>query len=190
MNKTLICLIRHGQTDWNKEFRIQGRYDIPLNDEGRKQIHATAEKLKQIDISWDIFLSSPLSRAYETCQIVCNDLGYKNHSIEKRFNLIEREFGVADGLKISDEVYNKILNDDYKGMELSKDMNNRAINELLDIAKKYPNKNILVATHSHFIKGVFTVLDNNLTFRSTLLNGALNFITIEDGKIISFEFNK
>ena len=36
----------------------------------------------------------------------------------------------------------------------------------------------------------FTVLDKNLTFRSTLLNGALNFIIVEDGKIISFEFNK
>lgn len=190
MAQTLICLVRHGQTNWNKEFRIQGRYDIPLNDEGRKQIKNTANRLSNTNIKWDVFLSSPLSRAYETCEIICKDLGYKNYEIITRPNLIEREFGVADGLEISDDVYNKILNDDYEGMELSSDMQNRAINELYEIAKLYKNKNILITTHSHYIKGVFTVLDKSLTFRSTLNNGGLNYIIFEDDKIIKFEFNK
>ena len=190
MARTLICLVRHGQTDWNKDFLIQGRYDIPLNDTGRKQILTTSQRLKETNIKWDVFVSSPLSRAYETCEIVCKELGYINPTIEKRENLIEREFGVADGLPICDETYEKILNDEYEGMEKSYEINDRAIKEILDIAKEYPNQNVLVTTHSHFIKGAFTVLDKNLTFKSTLLNGALNFIIVEDGKITSFEFNK
>lgn len=190
MARTLICLVRHGQTDWNKDYLIQGRIDIPLNDTGRNQIHKTSSKLLETNIKWDIFLSSPLSRTVETCEIICNDLGYKNIEIIKRSNLIEREFGEADGIPISDEVYVNILNDNYKGMETSSEINKRAINELLDIAKTYPNKNILVTTHSHFIKGAFTVLDKNITFKSTLFNGALNFIIVEDGKIIDFYFNK
>lgn len=190
MARTLICLVRHGQTDWNKQFLIQGRYDIPLNDTGRNQIHTTSSKLKETNIKWDVFLSSPLSRAVETCEIICKDLSYENVEIIKRVNLIEREFGEADGIPISDDVYVNILNDNYKGMETSAEINNRAINEILDIAKTYPNKNVLVTTHSHFIKGVFTVLDKNLTFKSTLYNGALNFIVIEDNKVIEFYFNK
>lgn len=189
MSKTIICLIRHGQTDWNKEFLIQGRKDIPLNETGKSQIHTTASKLKNIPIVWDTFLSSPLSRAYETCQIVCEDLGYHNPNISKRFNLIEREFGEADGIKITDEVYDKILKDDYLDMETSYEISKRAITEILEIAKLYPNNNILIATHSHFIKALFTTLDKNLTFKSLLNNGALNFIEIENGKIINFKFN-
>ena len=53
--------------------------------------------------------------------------------IIKRENLIEREFGEADGIPISDDVYSNILNDNYKGMETSIEINNRAINEILDI---------------------------------------------------------
>ena len=51
MARTLICLVRHGQTDWNKASLIQGRYDIPLNDTGREQIHTTASKLKETNIN-------------------------------------------------------------------------------------------------------------------------------------------
>lgn len=190
MVRTIICLVRHGQTDWNKKYLIQGRYDIPLNDTGREQIHKTSNKLKNLNVNWNVFVSSPLSRAYETCEIICNDLGYQNVTIEKRDNLIEREFGEADGIPISDETYENILNDNYKGMEKSFEINERAINEILDIAKKYPNKNVLATTHSHFIKGVFTTLDKNISFRSTLYNGALNFIIVENNKIIEFYFNK
>ena len=190
MSKTIICLVRHGQTDWNKASLIQGRYDIPLNDTGREQIHITSSKLRKTNIKWDVFLSSPLSRAVETCEIICKDLSYENIKIIKRENLIEREFGEADGIPICDEVYVKILSDNYKGIETSKEINDRAINEILDIAKTYPNKNVLVTTHSHFIKGAFTVLDKNITFKSTLYNGALNFIIVEDNNIVEFHFNK
>lgn len=189
MARTFICLIRHGQTDWNKEFKIQGRCDILLNDYGKKQISLSANKIKSLNLEFDVILSSPLSRAVASANIIKEKLGYAQQIII-RPNLTEREFGSSDGLKISDDVYQKILNDEYLGMETSKQIQTRAISEILDIAQKYPNKNVLICTHSHFIKGIFTVLDPSKTFKSTLLNGSLNFITIEDGKIIEAKFNQ
>jgi len=187
--KTIIYLVRHGQTNWNKDHLIQGRIDISLNDEGRSQILATAKKLKAKNIKFDLFLSSPLQRAIESCEIIKNYLEDTNQEIIIRPNLIEREFGEADGLEISDKVYEKILLDDYNKMEKSTTISKRALDEILDISSIYPGKTILILTHSHFIKALFINLDNHITFKSTLLNGALNYIELEDGKITNFKFN-
>ncbi len=187
---TLICLIRHGQTDWNQQFLIQGRFDIPLNNEGKKQINQTICRLNSYNIHWDLFLSSPLLRAKETCQIIKEHLGYQKEEIIIRDQLIEREFGEADGLKITDTVYERILNDDYQGMEKSTIIRKRAYDEMLALDHIYPNKKILIVTHSHFIKALFTQLDQKITFKSSLANGSLNFVEIDKGKIIHFKFNQ
>ncbi len=63
-----LYIIRHGQTDWNVLRRLQGRTDISLNENGRSSARATAEGMK--DIHFDGVISSPLSRAMETAQIV------------------------------------------------------------------------------------------------------------------------
>lgn len=187
---TLICLIRHGQTDWNQQLLIQGRFDIPLNNEGKRQINQTICRLNTYHIHWDLFLSSPLLRAKETCQIIKDHLGYQKEEIIIRDNLIEREFGEADGIKITDNVYEKILNDGYYKMEKSTTIRKRAYNEILALDQIYPNKKILVVTHSHFIKALFTQLDQSLTFKSSLANGSLNFVEIDNRKIINFKFNQ
>src|SRR5690606_6630523 len=61
---TLFYLVRHGETDWNLERRVQGSSDIPLNETGRRQAARTARLLARR--SWDAIYSSPLSRAMET----------------------------------------------------------------------------------------------------------------------------
>lgn len=187
---TKIVLIRHGQTDWNKELLIQGRFDKPLNDTGKKQLEETALKLAKMGLTFDAYLCSPLQRAVESCLIIKHHIDQKNAPFIKRENLIEREFGIADGMKITDDVYKLILNDAYEGMEKSEDIQKRAKKEILDIACLYPNQCVLVVTHSHFIKALFTTLDHNLTFQSFLANGSLNFIEVENGTITSFAFNQ
>lgn len=187
---TKIVLIRHGQTDWNKEALIQGRFDKPLNDIGRQQLSKTALKLEKMGFTFDAYLCSPLQRAIESCMIIKKYLDKKDIPLIKRQNLIERKFGIADGMKINDVVYRHILHDDYDGMEKSKDIQERARKEIFDIAKMYPNQCVLAVTHSHFIKALFTTLDESLTFQSVLANGSLSFVEVEDEKIISFAFNK
>jgi len=61
-----IFLVRHGETDWNREGRFQGKMDIPLNDLGREQAAAAAKALEGADI--DRMVTSPLSRAEKTAE--------------------------------------------------------------------------------------------------------------------------
>ena len=64
----MLYIVRHGETDWNREHKVQGRTDIPLNDYGRRLARETAEGMKDIPI--DLCFTSPLLRAKETAQII------------------------------------------------------------------------------------------------------------------------
>jgi probable phosphoglycerate mutase len=69
----MIYLIRHGETDWNHQRRRQGRRDIPLNDQGRVQMHACGELLSGLPA--DLIVTSPLSRAVNSAEIIAEHLG-------------------------------------------------------------------------------------------------------------------
>jgi uncharacterized phosphatase len=93
---TLIYLVRHGETDWNRARRIQGSTDIPLNDTGRSQAARSGRLLARR--SWDGIASSPLSRALETGAIIANEVGIAADEIEVLEDLVERRYGDAEGL--------------------------------------------------------------------------------------------
>ena len=67
----ILYIIRHGETDWNRIHRVQGRTDIPLNEYGRHLAEETADGMK--DLSIDLCYTSPLKRARETAQIILRD---------------------------------------------------------------------------------------------------------------------
>ncbi len=67
-----LLLIRHGQTDYNKQHRMQGALPVPLNDEGRAQAHSLAVHLADYDIG--AIYASPMSRAMQTAQILAERL--------------------------------------------------------------------------------------------------------------------
>lgn len=187
--ETKICLIRHGQTDWNNQKLIQGRIDNPLNDTGKAQLKIVGKYLKETDNIWDIIITSPLTRAIESATIVKNELDFQDELIINP-NVIEREFGKAEGENICEDIYNKITNDDVEGLEKSYELQARAYNAILDIANKYQGKNILIVTHSHFIKGLFTKISTDFTFTTPLYNASLNYVYVNDHKITKYVFNK
>ena len=94
MKKGHLYLIRHGQTDWNAEHKLQGRTNISLNENGRKMAKEACEKYKDIQI--DICYTSPLDRAYETACLV---LEGRNVDIIKDERLMEMSFGDYEGVK-------------------------------------------------------------------------------------------
>lgn len=97
---TLISLVRHGQTDWNLDRRIQGSTDIPLNETGRAHARDAATILA--DGTHHAIYASPLVRAHETAQIIAGELGLAEPELVP--DLREREFGEAEGMLVADYI--------------------------------------------------------------------------------------
>lgn len=95
---TLLTLVRHGQTDWNLDRRIQGSTDIPLNDTGRADARAAATALAELRP--DAIYASPLVRAHETARIIAGELGLADPALTR--GLREREFGEGEGMLVAD----------------------------------------------------------------------------------------
>ena len=99
---TALILIRHGETDWNRDRRIQGATDIPLNDTGREQARATAALLRdRLNASLAAtIVSSDLARARETAEIIAGEL---NLAAPRAYRgLRERAYGEAEGVGLDE----------------------------------------------------------------------------------------
>lgn len=165
MNK--LYIIRHGKTDWNNLRLMQGRVDIPLNEEGREDAVKLTSSINLSDI--DICLSSPLKRARETAEIIVqNKLKIIYDDL-----LIERDFGDYEGCEVNFDLIQKQwdynLNDKSGNIESIKECLNRAKVFLDKLKKDYPNKTILIISHGSFIKALhFNIIgyDENTDFLS------------------------
>jgi probable phosphoglycerate mutase len=95
---TTLILVRHGETDWNRDRRIQGSTDIPLNDTGRQHARDAAAVLRE-QLGPDapvVVVSSDLSRARETAEIIAGEFGLRVSRLYP--DLRERAYGEAEGL--------------------------------------------------------------------------------------------
>ncbi|WP_413601869.1 histidine phosphatase family protein [Curtobacterium sp. Curtsp57] len=146
---TLLYLVRHGETDWNKQRRIQGSTDIPLNDTGRAQAAASASLLAHR--SFDAVVASPLSRASETGSIIASRLALPAPTTYP--GLAERSYGEAEGLT-DDEVLAHYPDDVIPGRESRAALLARATETLAEIAVRYDGGVIVVATHGAVIRSV------------------------------------
>lgn len=98
-----IYLLRHGQTDWNLEGKLQGRKNIPMNSNGVKQISEIAERLQELNFQVDFIISSPLDRAKESAGIVAEKIGFEGNVLYDE-DFLERSFGLAEGLVWNEEI--------------------------------------------------------------------------------------
>jgi broad specificity phosphatase PhoE len=104
VNAPLFFFVRHGETDWNAERRLQGGRDIPLNDRGRQQAARCGDTLRDLIADRGkapadfAFASSPLSRASETMEIVLGVLGLPAGGYVADARLAELSFGRWEGM--------------------------------------------------------------------------------------------
>lgn len=141
----LIYLLRHGETDWNREQRLQGREDVPLNEAGICQAHQATAMFDNIHL--DYILTSPLSRASVTAQIIAD---HTNIPVITELDLIERDFGSLSGtVPTSGDIFR--LTDEAADVESVEDVSARIIN----VIKKYPSdSSILLVSHGGAINSV------------------------------------
>lgn len=150
MTETILGLLRHGQTDWNIDLRLQGTADIPMNAFGIAQVEAAAAELLKQD--WDLVLSSPLGRAKQSAEIVSGLLGIDRIEIEPL--LLERSFGIGEGLTYAEwgEKYAKL--DEIPGAESANDVARRSRLLLELIRSEYQGAKVLAVSHGALIRFV------------------------------------
>lgn len=149
---TTFILVRHGETDWNREGRYQGKLDIPLNANGREQAAKLAAGLASLKL--DAAYASHLARAYATAQVVCAKRGLE---VVKEPGFAEINHGEWEG-KLAAEVAEKwpqevnawrnwphtVL---MPGGERIADVQSRAVAALVKLARQHEGKTVLVAAH-------------------------------------------
>ncbi len=153
-----IGLIRHGLTDWNAAGRIQGQTDIPLNGEGREQAERLGRRLLTEEYQWDYIITSGLSRAQETGEIISKLLNVP--MLEPDARLKERAFGQIEGLTSEERVarWGKSWETLDLGQEQIADIQIRALAFLEHLWSAYPDQNVLIVTHGAFLANLLTAL--------------------------------
>ena len=160
-----VYFIRHGETDWNKEDKLQGRVDIPLNEAGRHVAELTREALQ--DVWFDAAFTSPLVRASETAEII---LRGRDIPIIKDDRIIEVNFGAYEGVKKCDwdENIKKFFlkSEEYAPVgegETLEDVLKREQVFLKELFSnlKYQESTVLVCTHGAALSGLLTVIKGN-----------------------------
>lgn len=147
---TRFFLVRHGETEWNREHRIQGSSDIPLNDTGRAQALRVGGILAQHQ--FDLIVASPLSRAMETATIIARRLSMPMPLPVSA--LVERHYGEAEGAT-RDELDQRFPGDTpVPGRESRDDVQKRVIRTMHDLAIRHPHADIIAVTHGGVIRSV------------------------------------
>ena len=169
----MLYIVRHGQTDWNVERRIQGWTDIPLNNTGKAQAAELKRKLKDIDFT--LCFSSDLQRAVETARILTDSM-----DVHMDVRLRERNFGRWEGFLSS--AYDHSLHE--KDVESDAMMQHRAFACLQDIAALHPQEHILIATHGGLMRNILSKLCSVATTDIHVENMALLTLQISEQRII------
>lgn len=147
------AFIRHGQTDWNRDDRLQGSSDIPLNDFGRAQALEAAAVLA--GTPWHAIVSSPLQRARETAEIIAAELSIElGPSYDE---LVERDYGPLEGQN-SSETIARWPDRDYPGAETLDSVVARGKAGLARVAADYGDQDVVIVCHGTIIRYTLAAL--------------------------------
>lgn len=174
-----ILFVRHGESVDDIEDRYGGWADFDLTKKGKNQVTESAKKISSLDEKFEIVLSSPLKRAYQTAEIIASQLDVKLEIFEY---LKERNLnGILAGMKKSEakEKYpvqvKKLQNYEYvDGSERTEDINNRVKSAIKIILEK-KHKSLVAVTHGLFL----------ITFFKEMMN--INVKKVGDGAFVLVE---
>jgi len=144
-----IGFVRHGLTDWNAQGRAQGLSDIPLNAEGRQQAKLLAERLK--NGPWEAIVTSTLTRARETAEIIAHELGVRD--VIQEHCIREIDCGLIEGTTEEQRIqtWGQQWRDLDLGMEPYEAVAARGVRFVHDISNKLHNQFILAVSHGAVI---------------------------------------
>lgn len=143
---TTLLLVRHGETDWNAEGRLQGHTDRPLSDYGRRQARRLAEELEGEEL--EAIYSSDLARAHETAEIVGERLGLP---VALEPDLREKDWGTWEGLNAVERDRVEFVGESTEAHQ------ERMLQTLRRIAERHPGDGrVLVVTHGGSMRRVQT----------------------------------
>lgn len=161
---TEILIIRHGETDWNAEKRLQGHLDVALSAEGERQAAALGQAL--LNESIDVIISSDLQRAMQTAQAIA---GPRNMPVEVDPDLRERCYGAFEGLLYSDigehypEAHAAWHARDIDARfpmgvnraETLREFSQRTVDAITRIATVHPDKKIVIVAHGGVLECIY-----------------------------------
>lgn len=182
--------VRHGETDWNKERRVQGQSsDIPLNETGKAQARHAGKILSQENI--DLVISSDLSRARDTAKIIAEATGAEL-SVDSK--LRERSYGILEGKTrqemLADETlrphYEKsrgLFDDAPEGGESSRELEERIWSTLTHHKKNHAHRNIAIVSHGAALRQLLKKLRN-------LPQSAVHEMELRNAEILHFAISE
>ena len=163
---TLFGLLRHGQTIWNTQRRVQGRLDSPLTPEGIESVQQWARFLASPRWQWNRIISSPVPRARKTAQLINNSLSLEIH---EEPDLSEQDWGIWEG-----QTWSEIHRDSAEEVQAQVDrgwsfrppegesrieVHRRSRAVLSNYGRQYPGEQILVITHQGVIKSLVYAIE-------------------------------
>ena len=179
-----IYLVRHGETDWNRQRRIQGSSDIPLNSTGRAQAKTTGKLLSSR--TWDGIFASPLSRAMETARIIASEIGLEAPGTLPA--VVERNYGDAEGRTASEVDALYPGDTEVPGRESREAVIERALPALVQLAENNHGKSIIVVAHGGVIASILAAVAPERP-RTPIVNGSVHSFRHDDGtlRLINFD---
>jgi uncharacterized phosphatase len=145
--RVTFAFIRHGQTDWNRDDKLQGSSDIPLNELGRQQAREAAALLAPG--GWQVVVSSPLRRARETAEIIAAELGIELGPSYPGF--VERDYGSLEGTS-SSETMARWPHRDYPGAESLRSVVGRGLAGLASVWADFGDRDVVIVCHGTIIR--------------------------------------
>jgi 2,3-bisphosphoglycerate-dependent phosphoglycerate mutase len=190
VSQTELIAVRHGETVWNAENRMQGHADISLSNRGLRQAHAVAAALATERLN--AVYSSDLQRAFHTAEVI-NE--HHRHRINADVRLREIHLGTFEGLTRDEaltrfgEAYEKFFFSDgtfaLPSGETRRQLQQRVDEFLQEIVGRHPGERILIVTHGGVLIGLLRhalAIPVEVSFRAKLYNAAINRFYYENGK--------